>query len=125
MFKTKRWYIDSNNVFHESLFDNLSEATAMELAGGISRDWAAATNIGLIKDYQVEVEEEQMLVKDFLKRLSPTLKVIIYDQDKEPGKDKKEGEAGALAVAYHFNNNSYVCDFMITSENITLYVKRK
>ena len=66
-----------------------------------------------------------MLVKDFLKRLSPTLKVIIYDQDKEPGKDKKEDEAGALAVAYHFNNNCYVSDFRIRTENITLYVKRK
>jgi len=125
MFEIKLWYIDSDNIHHEDAIENLSEATAMELAGAISRDWKAATNIGLIKDYQVLVKEEDMLVKSFLKRLSPALKVIIYDQDKEPGKDKKEGEAGELAVAYHFNNNSYVCDFMITSENITLYVKRK
>jgi hypothetical protein len=125
MFEIKLWYLDSDNIHHVNAIENLSEATAMELAGAISRDWMEAKNIGLIKDYQVKVEEEEMLVKDFLSRLSPTLKVIIYDEDQKPGKDKKEGEAGALAVAYHFNNNSYVCDFMITSENITLYVKRK
>lgn len=66
-----------------------------------------------------------MLVKEFLKRVSPTINVKIFDLDMEPGKNTKEDEAGALALAYHFNNNSFVTDFIISSENIILYVKRK
>lgn len=67
-----------------------------------------------------------MLVRDFLKHVSPTVNATVFDLDAEPGNNKKVDEAGALALAYHFNYNSQVIDFLINSDNtIILYVKRK
>lgn len=67
-----------------------------------------------------------MLVKDFLKHVSPTVTTTVFDLDAEPGNNKKVDEAGAMALAYHFNYNSQVIDFLINSDNtIILYVKRK
>lgn len=66
-----------------------------------------------------------MLVKEFLKRTYPGVKVTIFDLDKELGKNKKSDEAGALAVEYHFNNAAEVVDFIINSDEIILYIKRK
>lgn len=67
-----------------------------------------------------------MLVRDFLKHVSPVIRTTIFDLDAEPGNNKKEDEAGAFAVGYHFNYNSEVVDFLINSDtSIILYVKRK
>ena len=67
-----------------------------------------------------------MLVKDFLKHVSPTVNTTVFDLDAEPGNNKKVDEAGAMALAYHFNYNSQVIDFLINSDNtIILYVKRE
>ena len=66
-----------------------------------------------------------MLLKDFLSRISPILPVTIWDLDMEPGKNKKEDEAGALALAHHFDYNVHVVDFIISEANIILYVKRQ
>ena len=63
-----------------------------------------------------------MLVKDFLKHVSPAVSTTIFDLDAEPGNNKKVDEAGALALAYHFNYNSEVIDFLINADNtIILY----
>ncbi len=67
-----------------------------------------------------------MLVRDFLKHVSPVVNITIFDLDAEPGKNRKVDEAGAFALAYHFNYNSQLIDFLINSDNsIILYVKRK
>ena len=67
-----------------------------------------------------------MLVRDFLKHVSPTVNTTVFDLDAEPGNNKKVDEAGAMALACHFNYNSQVIDFLINSDNtIILYVKRK
>lgn len=67
-----------------------------------------------------------MLVRDFLKHVSPAVNTTVFDLDAEPGNNKKIDEAGALALAYHFNYDSEVIDFLINADNtIILYVKRK
>ena len=67
-----------------------------------------------------------MLVRDFLKHVSPVVKTTVFDLDAEPGNNKNVEEAGALALAYHFNYNSEVIDFLINTDNtIILYVNRK
>ena len=65
-----------------------------------------------------------MLTREFLMKISPTMKVIKYDLDKEPGKNRKEDEAGALAVAHHFDYDSYVADFMIEPDHVTIFIQR-
>jgi len=65
-----------------------------------------------------------MLTREFLKKISPTMKVIKYDLDNEPGKNRKEDEAGALAVAHHFDYDSYVADFMIEPDHVTIFIQR-
>lgn len=66
-----------------------------------------------------------MLVKNFLRHVSPTVQTTIFDLDAEPGNNKKVEEAGALALAYHFNYDSEVIDFLINADTIILYVKRR
>lgn len=51
--------------------------------------------------------------------------VTVWDLDAEPGNNKKEDEAGALAVAHHFDYNSEVLDFYIYPDNVTIFIKRK
>ena len=65
-----------------------------------------------------------MLTRDFLKKISPTMKVIKYDLDEEPGKNRKEDEAGALAIAHHFDYDSFIADFMIESDHVTIFIQR-
>ena len=66
-----------------------------------------------------------MLVRDFLKHVSPVIKTTIFDLDAEPGNNKKEDEAGALAMAHHFDYDSKVIDFYIYHDNLTLWISRK
>lgn len=66
-----------------------------------------------------------MLTMEFLKKISPTMKVIRYDLDATPGNNRKEDEAGAFAVAHHFDYDSYVVDFMIEPDHVTIFIKRK
>lgn len=65
-----------------------------------------------------------MLTRDFLMHIQPTMKVIQFDQDDIGGNFIKEDEAGALAVAHHFDYTSVVVDFVIFSDHVTLYIKR-
>lgn len=65
-----------------------------------------------------------MLTREFLKKIAPTMKTVIFDLDAVPGNNKKEDEAGALAVAHHFDYTSVVVDFVIFSDHVTLYIKR-
>jgi len=65
-----------------------------------------------------------MLTREFLKKISPTMKVIRYDLDAVPGNNRKEDEAGALAIAHHFDYNSYVADFMIEPDHVTIFIQR-
>lgn len=65
-----------------------------------------------------------MLTREFLKKLSPSIKVTRYDLDEEPGKNRKEDEAGALAIAHHFDFNSRVVDFMIEADHVTIFIER-
>lgn len=66
-----------------------------------------------------------MLTRDFLKHIAPAMQVTIWDLDAEPGNNKKEDEAGAFAVAHHFDYNSEVIDFYIYHDNVTIYIKRQ
>ena len=66
-----------------------------------------------------------MLVRDFLKNIAPGMLVKEFDLDKELGKNKIEDEAGALAIAHHFDYNTEVIDFFIYHDNITIWIKRK
>lgn len=66
-----------------------------------------------------------MLTREFLKKIAPTMKTVIYDLDAVPGNNKKEDEAGALAVAHHFDYDSYVVDFMIEPDYVTIFIMRR
>jgi hypothetical protein len=66
-----------------------------------------------------------MLIKEFLKNVTPALPVTVWDLDAQPGNNKKEDEAGALAIAHHFDYNSEVLDFYIEPDKITLFIKRQ
>lgn len=66
-----------------------------------------------------------MLTREFLKKIIPTMKTVIFDLDAAPGNNKKEDEAGALAVAHHFDYSSYVVDFMIEPDHVTIFIQRK
>lgn len=66
----------------------------------------------------------KMLTRDFLMHIQPTMKVIQFDQDARGGNFRKEDEAGALAVAHHFDYDSYVVDFMIEPDHVTIFIKR-
>ena len=66
-----------------------------------------------------------MLTRDFLKHIAPAMIVTVWDLDAEPGNNKKEDEAGALAIAHHFDYNSEVIDFCIYPDNVTIFIKRK
>lgn len=58
LFKIVIWFIDANDIFHKiKLNDNLSEKSAFEIADDISAEYADALTAGLIKDYQIEVNE--------------------------------------------------------------------
>lgn len=65
-----------------------------------------------------------MLTREFLKKISPTMKVIRYDLDANPGNNRKEDEAGALAIAHHFDYESVIVDFMIEPDHVTIFIKR-
>lgn len=65
-----------------------------------------------------------MLTRDFLTKIAPTMKTVIFDLDAVPGNNKKEDEADALAVAHHFDYSTHVVDFVIFSDHVTLYIKR-
>ena len=65
-----------------------------------------------------------MLTREFLMKIAPTMKTVIFDLDAVPGNNKKEDEAGALAVAHHFDYDSYVNDFMIEPEHVTIFIQR-
>lgn len=65
-----------------------------------------------------------MLTREFLKKVSPTMKVTRYDLDEEPGKNRKDDEAGALAIAHHFDFNSKVIEFMIEPDHVTIFIER-
>lgn len=65
-----------------------------------------------------------MTVKEFLTKVQPNLKVVIFDTDKKPGAQRKTDEAGALAIEYHFNNSNVVNDFMIFEDVIYIYTSR-
>ena len=65
-----------------------------------------------------------MLTREFLKKIEPSMKTVIFDLDAVPGNNRKEDEAGALAVAHHFDYISVVVDFVIFSDRVTLYIKR-
>lgn len=64
-----------------------------------------------------------MLVKTFLSKCAPKMKVTIWKADAQPGNNKKEGEAGELALEYHFNYCSIVEDFIISETEIILFTK--
>lgn len=66
-----------------------------------------------------------MLTREFLKKIAPTMKTVIFDLEAVPGNNKKEDEAGALAVAHHFDYDSYVADFMIEPDHVTLFIMRR
>lgn len=66
-----------------------------------------------------------MLTREFLKKITPTMKTVIFDLDAVPGNNKKEDEAGALAVAHHFDYDSYVVDFMIEPDHVTIFIMRR
>ena len=66
-----------------------------------------------------------MLTREFLKHVSPTMRVVIWDLDAIPGKNRKGDEAGALAIAHHFDYDSVVEDFAITPDMVTIFIKRK
>ena len=66
-----------------------------------------------------------MLTREFLKHVSPTMRVVIWDLDAIPGKNRKEDEAGALAIAHHFDYESIIVDFMIEPDHVTIFIKRK
>jgi len=66
-----------------------------------------------------------MLTRDFLMHIQPTMKVIQFDQDAIGGNFRKEDEAGALAIAHHFDYDSVVEDFVITPDMVTIFIKRK
>lgn len=66
-----------------------------------------------------------MLTREFLKKIAPTMKTVIFDLDAIPGNNKKEDEAGALAVAHHFDYDSYVVDFMIEPDHVTIFIMRR
>ena len=67
-----------------------------------------------------------MLVRNFLKHVSPAVQTTIFDLDAEPCNNKKTDEAGAFALAYRFNYNSEVIDFLVNDDNtIILYIGRK
>jgi hypothetical protein len=51
------------------------------------------------------------------------MKVTIWKADAQPGNNKKEGEAGELALEYHFNYCSIVEDFIISETEIILFTK--
>lgn len=66
-----------------------------------------------------------MLTREFLKHISPTMVVIVWDLDAVPGNNRKEDEAGALAIAHHFDYDSMIEDFAITADMVTIWIKRK
>lgn len=66
-----------------------------------------------------------MLTREFLKKIAPTMKTVIFDLEAVPGNNKKEDEAGALAVAHHFDYDSYVADFMIEPDHVTIFIMRR
>lgn len=65
-----------------------------------------------------------MLTREFLMHIDPTMKVIQFDEDARGGKFWKEDEAGALAIAHHFDYESQIVEFMIFSDHVTIFIKR-
>lgn len=65
-----------------------------------------------------------MLTREFLKHVSPAMRVVVWDLDAVPGNNKKEDEAGALAIAHHFDYDSVVEDFAINPYKVTIFIKR-
>lgn len=66
-----------------------------------------------------------MLTREFLKHVAPTMRVVIWDLDAIPGNNRKEDEAGALAIAHHFDYDSVVEGFAVTPDMVTIFIKRK
>lgn len=65
-----------------------------------------------------------MLTRDFLMHIEPTMKVIQFDEDAKSGNYRKEDEAGALAIAHHFDYESIIANFMIETDHVTIFIKR-
>ena len=65
-----------------------------------------------------------MTVKKFLSKVNPTLQVKIWDLDKSAGNNMSQGEAGEMALKYHFNYHLMVEDFLIENDCIIIYAKR-
>lgn len=65
-----------------------------------------------------------MLVKEFLKNVQPNLKVVVFDTDKIGYSQRKEAEAGVMALNYHFNNSNVVDNFIIFEDVIYIYTSR-
>lgn len=65
-----------------------------------------------------------MLTREFLMHIDPTMKVIQFDEDAKSGNFRKEDEAGALALAHHFDYDSQVINFMIYPDHVTIFIKR-
>lgn len=65
-----------------------------------------------------------MLLREFLKTIAPGMTVIAYDLDAIPGNNRKEDEAGALAVAHHFDYQSQIRDLFIEPEHVTVWYHR-
>lgn len=66
-----------------------------------------------------------MLLREFLKHVSPTMSVTAWDLDAQPGNNRKDDEAGALAIAHHFDYNAIISDFAIGTDKIIIWYKRK
>ena len=65
-----------------------------------------------------------MLTREFLMHIDPTMKVIQFDEDAKDGNFRKEDEAGALALAHHFDYDSHIINFMIHQDCVTIFIKR-
>lgn len=65
-----------------------------------------------------------MLVKEFLKHVQPTMKVIIFDTDRVGICQRNEDEAGAIALRYHYNYYNKVDNFNIFEDVIYIYTSR-
>lgn len=66
-----------------------------------------------------------MLVRNFLTKCSPAVRVRVFDLDALTGNHVKEDEACVLNEAYRFDYNSEVTDFYICEDNINIYSKRR
>lgn len=64
-----------------------------------------------------------MILREFLKKIAPDMRVVMYDIY-QYGFKREEDNAGALADARRFDYSSVVVDLSIEPEQITIYYQR-